>query len=297
MGVFSYCKENTPIIFNLQYVMVLTKDSIVVKTNLTLIAMLFLFSTLFAEGGLALMDHSIIFEGNSRKELTKFVNRGSDTISYSISLISLKMDKNGEMVENSDSLSPYEAIPYLRIYPRTVTLPPNVLQSVAVQLRRSSDMEPGEYRSHLFFNPIPNDENSDLSSGTSGTPEKNTASAEVKFNTSISIPVLILVEDLIVTGSMSKLEIVDGKVVIGIERSGNRSLRSILDFEHILEVGESTPIRSQSAVLYREVNRLEKSFNLGDLSTKPGKLKVTLKIKDDKDGYIILDTKEVSLEK
>jgi hypothetical protein len=46
------------------------------------------------------------------------------------------------------------ASPYLRFYPRNVTLAPNESQVVKVQLTKTNELQPGEYRSHLYFRSI-----------------------------------------------------------------------------------------------------------------------------------------------
>lgn len=268
------------------------------KISLVIAVTLCFYTSLFAQGGLAMIDHSVVFKGNSRKEVTQFINRGSDTLRYSVSLVSQRMDRDGELVNNKDVVNKYEASPYLRIYPRTVAVPPGVLQSVAVQLRSSANMEPGEYRSHILFKPIFNDNNvEDISVDA---PAGNNVNVEVELYTGVSIPVSILVEELVLDGEIDKLHIVkDGEgraLAMSIKRSGNRSLRAVLDFEYIPLKGESETIKSKSVVIYRELESLDLSFGISDMPAT-GSLRVTLRIPNGKgkEDDRILDVKEISL--
>lgn len=47
------------------------------------------------------------------------------------------------------------ASPHLRLTPRQITVPPNSNQTVRVQFRPDGTLAPGEYRSHLLFEVIP----------------------------------------------------------------------------------------------------------------------------------------------
>ncbi len=259
----------------------------------TLITLL-LCTTLLAQGGLALIDHSVVFEGNSRKEVTRFINRSTDTLNYNISLISCRMDSAGEIEPNIDSSNEYEASPYLRIFPRSVSVPPGVLQSVAIQLRPSDDMEAGEYRSHLLFEPSTEKLKSEPEFAL-GLLEVTT---NVKLISAISIPVSILVDDLIASGSISDMDIVDANdsssLVIDVKRLGNRSLRGVFDFEHIPESGEAIEFQSKSVTIYRELDNCRFSYDISEIP-RSGTLRVSLKLSDSEGNDIILDTNEISL--
>ena len=62
------------------------------------------------------------------------------------------MNENGGFKAiTTPDVGQYFATPYLRVFPRKVTLAPNESQIVKVQLTRSTKLEEGEYRSHLYF--------------------------------------------------------------------------------------------------------------------------------------------------
>ena len=93
-----------------------------------------------------------MFEGNKQKETLNLVNMGKDTATYSISFVQYNMKEDGSFViiEKPDSGQMF-ADPYLRIFPRKVTLAPGEPQVIMLQCRRKTDMPAGEYRSHLYF--------------------------------------------------------------------------------------------------------------------------------------------------
>src|SRR5665647_1608073 len=106
----------------------------------------------FAQGDLLITPIRVVFEGNKQKEELNLANRGKDTAIYSISFVQKRMNENGSFVNIVDADSGQMfSDPYLRIFPRQVTLAPGEAQVVALQFRRKPDMVAGEYRSHLFF--------------------------------------------------------------------------------------------------------------------------------------------------
>lgn len=94
----------------------------------------------------------VVFDGNKQKEELNLVNTGKNIATYSISFVQKNMKEDGSFVtiEKSDSMQMF-ADPYLRIFPRQVTLAPGEPQVIILQCRRKPDMVAGEYRSHLFF--------------------------------------------------------------------------------------------------------------------------------------------------
>lgn len=139
----------------------LTKCSKSLKVNgivtLTgLILLIVLPFHLLAQGDLLITPRRIVFEGNKTNQEINLANTGQDTAVYAISFVQYRMTEEGtfEQIEEPDPGQLF-ADRYLRYFPRTVTLPPNESQVVRMQLRRMPDMQPGEYRSHLYFRAVP----------------------------------------------------------------------------------------------------------------------------------------------
>src|SRR5664279_1205089 len=124
------------------------------KMKNILITMLFfgLALQMSAQGDLLVSPVRVIFEGNKQKEEISLVNIGNDTTTYSVSFLQYNMNEDGNfvLIENPGEGQMF-ADPYLRIFPRKVTLAPHESQVVRIQIRRKPDMQAGEYRSHLYF--------------------------------------------------------------------------------------------------------------------------------------------------
>ncbi|MDB5190562.1 MAG: molecular chaperone [Segetibacter sp.] len=109
-----------------------------------------------AQGDLLVMPKRVLFEGNKRSENLNLSNIGKDSATFMISFIQVRMKEDGvfETITQPDSGQNF-ADPFLRIFPRTVTLAPNEAQTVKVQLTKQGEMKPGEYRSHLYLRAVP----------------------------------------------------------------------------------------------------------------------------------------------
>ena len=112
-----------------------------------------------AQGNLLIMPKRVVFEGVKRSEELSLANIGHDTATYIISVMQIRMKDDGsfEKINQPDSGENF-ADKNFRFFPRTVTLAPNEVQAVKVQLIRSSELATGEYRSHLYFRAIRNTE-------------------------------------------------------------------------------------------------------------------------------------------
>ena len=110
-----------------------------------------------AQGNLMVMPRRVIFEGPKRYEELNLANTGKDTARYVISLTHLRMNDNGgfELISQPDSGENF-ADTFVRFFPHSVLLGPNESQTVKIQLTKINQMVPGEYRSHIYFRAIPN---------------------------------------------------------------------------------------------------------------------------------------------
>ena len=110
-----------------------------------------------AQGDLLVFPKRLVFDGTKKSQSVNLSNNGSDTARYTISFIQIRMKEDGGF-ENITQPDPnqYFADPYLRIFPRSVVLGPGESQVIKVQLQKTEQMAPGEYRSHLYFRAIPN---------------------------------------------------------------------------------------------------------------------------------------------
>jgi P pilus assembly chaperone PapD len=109
-----------------------------------------------AQGNLLITPRRVVLEGSKRSMDLNLANSGSDTATYAISLVQIRMLEDGgfETISEPDPGQQF-ADRYIRFFPRSVTLGPNEAQVVKVQLIRSNELTPGEYRSHFYFRAIP----------------------------------------------------------------------------------------------------------------------------------------------
>jgi hypothetical protein len=119
--------------------------------------LLLFYFPLQAQGDLLIFPKRISFDNlQKRIETINLSNIGKDTATYSLSYKEIRMGEDGsfntiEIAEKDQNF----ASPYLRYYPRTVTLAPNESQNVKIQLIKTNELKQGEYRSHLYFRAVP----------------------------------------------------------------------------------------------------------------------------------------------
>lgn len=111
---------------------------------------------IYGQGNLMVYPTRLVFNGTKdRIQIVNLSNTGTESTTYNLSYIENRMREDGqlEIIEKSDP-GQKVASPYLRFYPRTITLGPGETQVVKVQLMRINELSRGEYRSHLYFRPI-----------------------------------------------------------------------------------------------------------------------------------------------
>lgn len=116
----------------------------------------FVGSATFAQGDLLLYPKRIVFDGSKRSQELNLANSGKDTARYVLSVIQIRMREDGsfETITEPDPGQNF-ADSYFRIFPRKVVLGPNEAQTVKIQLVNSGELQPGEYRSHLYIRAEP----------------------------------------------------------------------------------------------------------------------------------------------
>lgn len=141
---------------------------------------------------LGIVPTQILFEERERfKDVTLF-NPGNETKSYDVSWEFYRMiggDSDLAYEPVSDSITDFNLANYIVFSPRRVTLPPKGRQKVRLALRRPGDVPEGEYRAHLKFSPVREDDG----------PEKQVVegfSAALNIRVGFSIPVVFQVGGL-----------------------------------------------------------------------------------------------------
>src|SRR5580765_6599998 len=127
------------------------------KFSITFILLtLFTFLKINAQGNLEIMPMRVVFEGQKKIVALNLANTGKDTARYVISTLEIRMNEDGtfERIEQPDSGQKF-ASSYIRIFPRSITLAPYEAQVIKIQLIKTNLLEPGEYRSHIYFRAVP----------------------------------------------------------------------------------------------------------------------------------------------
>ena len=259
-----------------------TKDSSMKKEVLMmLIVLLGLSFHSLAQGDLLITPTRVVFDGNKQKEELNLVNMGKDTATYSISFVQKNMNEDGSFttIEKPDSGQMF-AEPYLRIFPRQITLAPGEPQVIMLQCRRKPDMLAGEYRSHLFFR-------SEKDYKPLGM--KNSAKDSTLVNVQLipifgmSIPIIIRCGVVNVSATLSDLKLgIQHDTVqtlkLTINRTGNISIYGDIITEYIPAQGKPYQIGLVAGVgVYTNINKRNVEIKLKNASgklLKNGKLKV-----------------------
>ena len=109
-----------------------------------------------SQGNLLITPRRVVFEGIKKTQELNLANTGKDTAKYNVSIVQYRMKEDGSFQEIT---TPDEgqnfADKFIRFFPRTVTLAPNEAQVVKMQLIKTDQLKPGEYRSHVYFRAVP----------------------------------------------------------------------------------------------------------------------------------------------
>lgn len=236
-----------------------------------------------AQGNLLVTPRRIVFEGNKRMQELNLANTGRDTATYLVSLMEIRMKEDGsfEKIAEPDSGQLF-ASPFLRYFPRRVMLAPGEAQMVKVQLVKTDQLQPGEYRSHLYFRAVP-------SEAPLGQPEqKDTAGISVRLMPvfGLTIPLIVRVGEPDGRVNLTDLSVETAdqapKLHFAFRRDGNMSVYGDLKVEHISPQGRTTQVAAVKGIAVYTPNTL-RWFRV-DLNKDPridyhsGKLKVTYEL-------------------
>jgi hypothetical protein len=273
------------------------------KTTLTLFTVLLFIVMHFsfqanAQGDLLIFPKRIVFENNTRSQTVNLTNTGKDTARYNISFVQIRMKEDGSM-ENITTPDPGQSFadPYLRCFPRSVTLAPNESQTVKVQLIKTSELKQGEYRSHLYFRAEP-------TSKPLGENEKVKDSSTISIKLTpvfgISMAAIIRVgeNDTKVNISEAALDSQNGATpVLNLifNRTGPMSVYGDVFVDHVSKQGKVTRVGMVKGLAVYTPNKIRR-FNLvldkkAGVDYRSGKLKVVYT--DQSPKTVVLAEKEI----
>jgi hypothetical protein len=234
---------------------------------------LFINTQTFAQGNLLVTPMRVVFDGKKGLQELNIANTGKDTARYLVSFIEIRMKEDGtfEKISEPDS-GQHFASSFIRFFPRSVVLPPNEAQVVKLQLVNTSQLDSGEYRSHIYLRAEP---------GEKALGEDVPASAKEGEGISIrltpvfgiSIPVIIRYGQKTGAVSLSDLSLVTDssgapRLQMVFNRSGNTSVYGDITVDHISSRGKTTRVANVKGLAVYTPNRL-RHMQVA-LAAKPG---------------------------
>ncbi|MCB9990743.1 MAG: hypothetical protein H6867_05120 [Rhodospirillales bacterium] len=170
----------------------------------------------------------IVFEGPKRSDIITIMNNSAREQTYRIGWRHYRMDEQKSLVYIKEGEEGKSGIKWaddmIRYAPRRVTVPAGGSQQIRILLRRPRDLEPGEYRSHLWIVSEAPPEAFD--------PNRNKQAGQQAFRLTMqpamTMPIFVRHGDFEAAASITEPKLVrsaDGAVVsFVLNRSGNRSL-------------------------------------------------------------------------
>jgi len=246
-----------------------------------LIPLLGLNLQLLAQGNLLVSPVRVVFDGKKQKEELSLVNTGNDTAVYSVSFLQYNMTEDGSFeIINKPNEGQMFADPFLRIFPRKVTLAPRESQVIRLQLRKKPDMAAGEYRSHVYFRA---EKGNNLLGMEIPSKDSTLMSVQITPVFGISIPIIIRTGEVKVNATLSSLKIETQQDTIQnlkltINREGNMSIYGDLIVEYIPPQGKAIEIGLiRGIAVYTNINKRNVSIKLNTnkgANLNNGKIKV-----------------------
>ena len=215
------------------------------KSILVLILFLNFSFTLLAQGDLMVFPKRIVFDGiQNRVQTVNLGNIGKDTATYRLSYNQIQMDEDGKFISiDKPEANQNFASPYLRYYPRTITLAPNEWQVVKIQLIKTSELKEGEYRSHLYFRAVSKTKLLEKETIARDTIQPKGLDIQLTPVYGISIANIITIGTSTTAVNLSNLALLPSQILsLDINRTGNQSAYGELNINYISPEGISTNV-------------------------------------------------------
>jgi hypothetical protein len=197
-----------------------------------------------AQGNLLVTPRRVVFDKPPYVRELNLANIGKDTARYLVSMMEIRMKEDGsfEQITVPDSGQLF-ASKNLRVYPRSVTIPPGESQVVKVQLVKASELKPGEYRSHVYIRAVPTEKPLGDTTGQ----KANDISVKLTAIFGISVPAIVRVGDYdtkisITDPSFIMMDDKTPKLSITLNRSGLMSSYGDLTVECIAPDGATKQV-------------------------------------------------------
>lgn len=208
-----------------------------------------------ARAELMIFPTRVVLDNADRSAQVELVNRDTKTASYRINIIYRRMTETGELVEAATPPAGEQAADGMLYFtPRLVTLKPGESQIVRVMVRRPANLAPGEYRSHLQFDRLPDIEEASNIEVAAAARESTTASIRLTALVGASIPVIIRQGQTEAKVSLDNLAFVPAGAEAGpsltfeMTRQGNRSVYGDISATYETPGGRTVELGNVSGV-------------------------------------------------
>ena len=205
-------------------------------------------------------------------------NTGDGPRTYRVDWVQRRMNEQGRYRDVGDAEDWPAASELIRHSPRQITVGAEENQTVRLRYRPPEDLEPGEYRSHLRLEVLPDVSEPDAVFGGEGGDDGGLG-FELKMAMSFTIPVIVRHEVSAPEVSLRNIEVLEGEeegedpaLSMVLERQGEASAFGNLVVE--MQADEQSPVqrigeRSDLAV-FHEMDRREVTVRLRDAQIPVG---------------------------
>jgi len=251
-----------------------------------------------AQGNLLVTPRRVVFDGGSRIRELNLANIGTDTARFLISMMEIRMNPDGSFDRIADpEAGQHFASPYLRIYPRSVSIAPGESQMVKVQLLKTEGLDSGEFRSHIYIRAAP----AEKPVAAADASDENDIAVRLTAVFGISIPAIVRVgsNDADVTLSDAVVSATDPqkpRLALTMQRGGKMSSYGDLTVSCVTAKGKETQVgivRGIAVYTPNRSRRFEMDLDMRNVpDAKDSKLLVRYNTQKE-DRY--RDTAEISL--
>lgn len=179
---------------------------------------------------LMLFPTRVVFDRNDRAAQVELVNQGKTPETYRIVLVNRRMSEDGVFQEvPAAAAGEQSALEMLRYSPKQVTIEPGASQTVRIMLRKPAELTPGEYRSHLQFDRVADNE-ADGGLDAGGARPGGSVGVTIATLVGASIPVIVRHGETQADASLSALRLQPAtaqeppSMSFEVHRAGNRSV-------------------------------------------------------------------------
>ncbi len=251
---------------------------------------LLIFFSNFVWADLMIAPTRVVFIERERGQTVNLINISNKTNTYRLHWKEQKQGLDGQYQSFAKGeLNPDSASSMIRFSPRQVTLKPGERQTIRLMLRRKKDLKKQDYRSHLVFQKLPNQDEV--------AEEKNQgAKLELKANIGFSIPVIVRSGDYDTSIDITRVEMLEaeeqGEKIYGIgvdlSRSGSNSVYGSLAvyWKKSQEAAFQQIGILNNVAVYPELNTRKVLIGLKKLPAKSGFIKVKFEGSEDLKGRL-----------